>query len=142
MTWDRERLEADAREMKQRDVERFEWFLQNSRDDRQAASAGATLTALSIAEIRRRAKLTLFCSDCSQLMVAAVVLVDSRPLLLARRRKGGFQSSIFLDQEFWGDVAYCRRRQHALPRTWLAEAAVAGVVESTVSHHSHADAVR
>jgi hypothetical protein len=93
-----------------------------------AREAGTHLTALALRDLRRRARLVVSCSEC-QMVVALVMPYRGRRILLVRKRQGGLEPSMRVDSPFWGDVAFCRRRQHALH---LADLRGAGAL--SVSH--------
>ncbi|MCT1909672.1 hypothetical protein [Brachybacterium paraconglomeratum] len=68
--------------------------------------------AMPVAQVRRRALFRVFCSDCDDLLQAAVLDVQGINVLLTRRRSGGFQVSGMLDVD--GAPSFCRKRRLTL----------------------------
>lgn len=88
---------------------------------------------MSPRELRKRATLTVWCSDCRQ-MVACVLPLGGRDLMVTRSQDGNLEASVWLDGAFWGGVSYCRRKQFALRAGDIAAALVDGVGKVVLQH--------
>jgi hypothetical protein len=110
-----------------------EWLIALRRDFAQRDLHLSVLSSLSPSELRKRATFTVWCADCRQ-MIACVLQVDARPLLLVRRRSGGLEPTVWLDGVFWGDIAYCRRKQFALHVAALGNEIAGGARKWSLRH--------
>lgn len=95
--------------------------------------------AVAPAALRERASLVMRCEDCGRgslaLPVAYVLIAGGdRPLMWARQKRGEPGSWGFLDDGFWGDVAYCRRRKYVLPAEIVLAALTGGESEIRLRH--------
>jgi hypothetical protein len=81
--------------------------------DSEASTVLPIFTGRKVSEIRKYASKVFSCSDCG-VVIAMVIPVRGRPLVLLRNRSGKFDDGYWVDANWWGDVAYCRRRQWAL----------------------------
>jgi hypothetical protein len=83
-------------------------------------AGGVEVSSKGIAALRARAAVVVRCKDCKAMAVAYVVLIEGRPLLWCRHQDGtgGFT---WLDGEFWGNTAWCKKREYVLPADVLIE---------------------
>lgn len=99
--------------------------LPQSKQDPQRDAAEAELadfiSRTSINQARKAATRVLCCRDCRGMIIAMLMPFRGYTFLLTRRRAGGFETSVELNEPFWGDLAFCRRRQWAISPGWLTD---------------------
>lgn len=92
------------------------WMRSVQVDSAESAAISARLDAHAAERaLRDSASLVVRCGDCRGRVIAHVTFINGRPLLWVRLKDGTGHRS-FVDDEFWGDYAYCtRNRQYPLP---------------------------
>jgi hypothetical protein len=88
--------------------------------DRAKRAGDVEVSSKGVAALRKRAAVLVRCKDCKAMPVAYVVLIEGRPLFWCRHQDGtsGFT---WLDGEFWGNRAWCKKREYVLPADVLIE---------------------
>lgn len=130
-------------------IRRVNGRLERTHADLARASTAHNLAAAesSNRELRVRADLVIRCGDCNGRVIAHVTNIGGRPLLwAASNRSNSPGTRLFIDGDFWGATAWCRRREYVLGaavlRRFLAEHRGHPPLEARVSHHGRTGAVR
>lgn len=104
--------EADSSYLEALALRAFETVERYKQDLEVLNRIAPAVSAMPAAQIRKRALFRVFCSDCDDMLIAAVLQVQGADVLVTRGHRGGFQAVGVLDVE--GPAAFCKRRRLVL----------------------------